>query len=202
MSTTTIIAVDVALLLPRIFRQEAISLNRTLTNPPEGFHFNDTHLPHLTLIQQFVATDHLDAFSRVVEQLALSTERCSLEASEICTSGSCTIWQIEPTVQLVKLHRHLMQTLLPFDAKNGSPASFVSSGAPPRPTDLDWVAQYRDRAAYDHFNPHVTLGVGSLPYHRTPRTTRFMADQLAICQLGRFCTCREIIADWSLTPST
>ena len=199
MSPPAVLALDVAILLPRTLRRKVAALNETLASPPEGFRFDNTHLPHITLMQQFVATDRLEIFSRALGGLTRELKTLGLKTGDVTYSGTCATWQVEPTSPLLELHRRLMDGLRPFNAGNGTLDSFVSGDTPPRLNDLDWVTQYHAQAAYDHFDPHITLGVGTL--RRLPTPTRFSADQLALCQLGRFCTCRRVITCRSLTPT-
>src|SRR5688572_33237867 len=57
---TTVIAIDVALLLPADVAETAVALNRAL--PPDegqGLVLDAAHLPHVTPAQLFVATERL-----------------------------------------------------------------------------------------------------------------------------------------------
>ena len=170
-----------------------------LPGPPDGFRLNDTHLPHLTLVQQFVQTDRLPAFSRAVSTLSHTAEALALETADVVQGQTALIWRIVRVPALVQLHRRLMNGLRRFDARSGTLDAFVEDDESPRQADLEWVTRYRTRAAYDRFDPHITLGVGVLS--EAPAPARFIATRLALCHLGRYCTCRRLIAQWSLTHS-
>ena len=199
MTPSTVLAIDVAILVPPALRQALTRLNVMLAGPPDGFRFDDTHLPHITLAQQFVHTAHLAAVSRTVGDLTRDLSAFALETSDVSHGRTASTWQVRPTPTLVRLHRHLMDALRRFDAGHATLASFMANHEPPRAADLDWVTTYRAQAAYDRFDPHITLGVGALP--ATPEPARFVATHLALCHLGRHCTCRRLIARWSLTRS-
>ena len=54
-------AIDILLKPDGVMVQRALAANARLRETfPKGFAFDDTHHPHLTLVQQFVRTDHLD----------------------------------------------------------------------------------------------------------------------------------------------
>ena len=91
-----------------------------------------------------------------------------------------------------------MDHLHALDVAVGDLTAFVSGGEPPRESDLTWVKQFRSHATYAHFDPHITLGVGTIATPLAP--TNFVATELAVCHLGRLCTCRRILARWTLTP--
>ena len=199
LTPSTVLAIDVAILVPSGLRQALTRLNVMLPGPPDGFQFDDTHLPHITLAQQFVQTAHLVAVNRTVGDLTRDLAAFTLETSDIGHGLTASTWQVRPAPALVRLHRRLMDALLRFDVGHATLASFVANHEPPRAADLDWVTNYRAQAAYDRFDPHITLGVGALP--ATPEPARFVATHLVLCHLGRYCTCRRLIARWSLTPS-
>jgi len=89
-----------------------------------------------------------------------------------------------------------MDTMAAFEVKTGSAQSFQSDGAPPRPADISWVTNFRDRSSYTRYLPHITIGIGTQPLTIAP--FRFTARELAMCRLGRFCTCKEQLARWTL----
>ena len=199
MTPSTVLAIDVAILVPPALRQTLTRLNAMLAGPPDGFRFDDTHLPHITLAQQFVHTSHLSAVNRTVGELTRHLSAFALETSDIGHGRPAPTWAVRPTPTLIRLHRDLMDALLRFDVGHATLASFAVNDEPPRQADLDWVTTYRAQAAYDRFDPHITLGVGAPP--ATPEPARFVATHLALCHLGRYCTCRRLITRWSLTPS-
>jgi hypothetical protein len=62
-----------------------------------------------------------------------------------------------------------------------------------------WVAGYRLKSSFHLFEPHITLGHGSAPPPIEP--FGFDADTVAVCHLGRFCTCRTVLRQWTLSGS-
>ena len=194
MSDTT--AVDVALLPTPDLRRRLLSINRTLAPPPIGFRFDRTHLPHLTLAQQFVRHDDIERLSHGIRRTLQGHRPLTLTTTEVSVGGTASTLGVERTAALMDLHRRLMDLLIPFDTKGGVEA-FEADGDTPREADVAWVRDFRERAAYDLFSPHWTLGVGPV---RTPvEAHTSVANDIALLSLGRFCTCRRVLASWTLT---
>ena len=190
-------AIDVAILLPPTLQQSLTQLNATLLAPPRGFRFDETHLPHLTLVQQFVRTDHLAQATREVGAILEKAAPLELRTASISGGRTAATLRVTPTAALEQLHGRLMDHLQALDVADGDLTAFVAGGEPPRESDLTWVKQFRSHAAYARFDPHITLGVGTALTPLAP--TSFVVTELAVCHLGRFCTCRRILTQWTLT---
>ena len=202
MTDPTCTAIDIALLLPDSLDDSLTTLNRTLQAPPDGFYFDSTHLPHVTLVQQFAKRDELDAIAGVVDDVIQHETPLALATTHLSRVQVSTTLGVELTPELATLHRRLMEDLAPFGDevdRNDAHDAFVTNGNGPRPTDIEWVAMFRERSALQRFDPHITIGAGALATSVPP--TPFVATQLAMCQLGRFCTCRRVLQAWTLTAS-
>jgi len=192
------LAIDVALLLPTAFAQFVTHLNARLAPPPEGFRFDETHLPHVSLAQLYVRTDDLAKVRNETEHAIREVSPLALQAADLHLGGTTSVIRLVRTEALERLHVDLMDRLEPFEITDGAPTAFVGDGEPPRPADVRWVERFRETAAYDRFDPHVTLGVG--PVTEWTGLAEMQATRVTICHLGRFCTCRRVLADWTLTP--
>ena len=195
--SASLLALDVALLLPPPAFEVVAHLNDRLTAPPNGFVFDTTHLPHVTLAQQFVPAAEMAAVRDALHGILSTTPPLELRSTGLISVGTTTSLTLEPIPDLAALHQRLMDRLAPFDLTTGDAASFYDDTEPARTRDVEWVARFRTRAAYGAWEPHVTLGVGRLEA-RSP-AIQFVAARVAACQLGRYCTCRRVIAAWTLT---
>jgi 2'-5' RNA ligase len=195
---TRVLAIDVALLLPVEVAETAIALSRAL--PPaesQGLVLGARHLPHVTLAQLFVSEHRLDAaLDRVAEHArGLASLRLRVTGG---TRGSSSVWMaIERSAPIGSLHDGLMRILEPFEEPRGSAAAF--DGPKARPGDVAWVAGFRASASFDRFTPHITLGHARTPPAIAP--FEFEATTLAVCHLGRFCTCRTVLRTSALSPA-
>jgi 2'-5' RNA ligase len=196
---TTVIAIDVALLLPADVAERVVALNRAL--PPEegqGLVLDDTHLPHVTLAQLFIAMERLDTALDRIGELTRNQASLRLRVSG-GARGASSVWMgIDRDEPVVRLHERLMTTLGAFEERRGSALAFDGSDA--QPADVAWVAGFRRTASFERFQPHITLGHA----HTAPAIApfEFETKTLAVCHLGRFCTCRTVLRAWTLTART
>lgn len=193
-----LLALDVALLLPPPATATVGRLNARLAGPPAGFRFDATHLPHVTLVQQFSPASDLGAVADEVAAVLAHTAPLRLTPVGFDAGETTTSLALDPTPELAELHGSLMDRLAAFDVAAGDESAFVDDDEPPRQRDVAWVTRFRTAAAYRHFDPHVTLGVGALD--GTPPALAIDVATVALCHLGRFCTCRRLLASWALAP--
>ena len=200
--SSPLLALDVALRLPSSVEKAVRQLNDTLNAPPTGFRFDATHLPHITLVQQFSPVDEVDAVAEAIRSIVSVHPPLRLATATLTRGGTATALTLTPTPSLNALHRRLMNQLAAFDIGAGDERAFTDADAdaqkaePARAHDVAWVTRFRTEAAYDAFDPHITLGVGVIDA-AAPSIT-FEASTVALCALGRFCTCRQVLKSWEL----
>src|SRR3954469_24576903 len=190
-----LIAVDIAILPPAAVAQVAIDLSAALpASESQGLRLDADRRPHVTLTQQFIPRNALpDAVNAVADVLR---DRRPLPL--IITGpgrGARSVWmQIGRTPELLELHRSLMGAMRSFERTGGTASAFVRGDA--RPGDVKWVSGFRRSSSFERYTPHITLGHASRPPHVD--SLSFVAATIALCQLGRFCTCREVLHSWTL----
>jgi 2'-5' RNA ligase len=190
-----LLALDVAILPPPSVSKRAIELSAALPAAgSQGLRLDDDRLPHITLTQQFVAAQDIDAVLAKVEATITNYDTLHLNVTGP-GRGQNSVWMsIAPALDLMELHRELMDGLSRFERPDGMSAAFVDGDA--RPRDVAWVAGFRRSSSYAAFRPHITLGHAStLP---KVEALAFEASTIAACQLGRFCTCRRVLRRWEL----
>ena len=194
-----LLAVDIAILLPDPLLEPVLRVNAALLPPPDGFRFDATHLPHVTLAQLFVAEVQLPAVVHETAAALRGAAPLRLAPAGLSRGRTASTVRLAPNARITGLHTTLMDRLRRFESDGGDGAAFHSAGREPaRDADVEWVRQFRTHAAYDRFDPHVTVGVGALP--DPGPLPAGDAVRVALCQLGRFCTCRRVFAEWTLTP--
>ena len=167
-----------------------------LRQEPRGFRLDESHLPHVTLVQQCIPESARGEVVAAAERVIAGFGPLALRAERTEQGRATSHLVIEPHAQLQQLHEQLLEALAPFAQPEVEAGAFHDGGEPPRPRDLEWVRHYRDSASGAKFFPHVTLGVGPPP--ALERGFSFVVDRLALCQLGRFCTCRVPLFEWRL----
>jgi hypothetical protein len=190
-----LVAIDVAILPPLSIANQAIRLSAALPSAESnGLALNDTNQPHITLTQQFVTVQDIGIVRHNVTSVLKGRPPLLLRVSG-AGRGDSSVWmRIEPTAELTDLHRELMDALRPFERRGETATAF--SGGNPRPGDLKWVAEFRHQSSYGRYAPHITLGHASEPPYVEP--TAFLAETVALCHLGGFCACREVLESWTL----
>ena len=207
-------AVDIALEPDATMMQHANAANaRLLKSFPKGFALDETHHPHVTMLQQFVRTDDLDKVFAAAN-VVLAKEKPSawtlkafkyyyIQSPPLGLAGIV----VEPTADLHRLQDALIVAVTPYTVKTGTPAAFYSDkgGRDIQKDLIEYVANFVKIAAGKRFNPHVTIGVGTETYLRTmlaepfPAFT-FSASGASVYQLGSFGTARKKLKALKLSP--
>jgi 2'-5' RNA ligase len=210
---TPVTAIDIALEPDATMIQHALAANaRLLKAFPKGFALNETHHPHLTMLQQFVRTDDLDKVYAAANRVLAKENVASwnLKAFKyyyipIPPDGIAGI-VVEPTEDLLRLQQELLDAIASFTEKRGTAAAFVSAdeGRDIQPGLINYVADFTTIAAGRKFNPHVTIGVGTETYLNNmlaepfePFT--FSPTGASVYQLGSFGTARKELKALMLT---
>jgi len=195
-----VIAIDIAILPPADVSARAIALSASLpADESQGLRLGVDRLPHITLTQQFVPSESLAPLLAQLDRLLRNREPVQLRVTGggKGTSGRTTssVWMtIEQTPTLANLHAQLLEAVEPFEVTTGDASAFF--GEDPRDRDVRWVREFRRESSVDRFTPHITLGHAS--ESPTVEPMEFVAATIAVCHLGRFCTCRQIIRAWHL----
>ncbi len=193
----SLIAIDVAILVAGEVAAAAVAMNRVLSaGRPDALHLDETHLPHVTIAQQFVERARLDELFAELDRLLRHEPALPLRVAAAAVDHG-TVWlAVESTPDLQRVHESVMDAIAPFESPEGDAAAFHSGGEEIRPRDVEWVRNFRENAGYAHYRPHVSVGHGAAAPAAMPLD--FRADRVAVCALGRYCTCRVVLKDWKL----
>jgi len=190
-----LLALDVAVLPPRDVTARAIALSASLPaadSPP--LRLDEHHLPHITLTQMFARAEELDQVLARVDDAVRDHQAMTVRVTG-GGKGTNSVWmEVEKTPPLVNLHERLMETLRGLERPDAGTGAFFEGDA--RLRDVLWVGSYRLQSSFHHYTPHITLGHGDEPPAIEPFT--FVADVVAVCHLGRYCTCRHVFRRWPL----
>jgi len=190
------IAVDVAILLPPAGQRRFQRLNAVYpATDGRGFRFDDTHHPHVTLGQHFVDLDGVEAAQAVLTSVFARQSPIDLQITGARSGRTSHAAVVNPTSDLQRLHERVLRALESHEV-TGTRDAFQVDDHPARDADVRWVTRFRPDSAFDRFDPHITIGIGPAPTALAP--WRLTANAVALCRLGRFCTCRDRLADWTL----
>jgi len=198
------VAVDVVLIPPPEMTEMAIRLNRELlkTGKPDIVLDARECLPHITLAMGCMLEKHTGSVAGILDDISGKIPPLSL-ATVPADRGSAWL-KIVKTEDLERLHEEVMMRVLPFFTFDPAPRMFSRRRwERVNAMTLDYVSAFRARAAFENYTPHITLGTGRMDV--STEKTDFTCDTIALCQLGNFCTCRQIIHSTTLrgqVPST
>jgi 2'-5' RNA ligase len=207
-------AIDIALEPDATMIQHAKAANARLRESfPKGFALDETHHPHVTMLQQFVHTKDLDKIYAAVNAVMAKEKPTTwtLKAFKYYYIPSAPVGLagivVEPTPDLHRLQDELIKAVKPYTVKTGTPAAFYSTegGRDIQKSLIEYVADFTTIAAGKKFNPHVTIGVGTETYLNKmlaepfPSFT-FSATGASVYQLGTFGTARKELKALTLTP--
>jgi len=207
-------AIDIALEPDATMIQHARDANaRLLKDFPKGFTLDETHHPHISILQQFVRTDDLDKVYAAANAV-LGKEKpttWTLKAFKYYYIPSPPVGLagivVEPTKDLHRLQDELIAAVSPYTVKTGTPSAFFSDegGRDIQKSLISYVGNFVSDAAGKRFNPHVTIGVGTETY-----LNKMLADPFpsftfspagaSVYQLGSFGTARKELRALTATP--
>jgi 2'-5' RNA ligase len=207
-------AIDIALEPDATMIEHAKAANaRLLKSFPKGFPLDETHHPHVTMLQQFVRTDDLDKVYAAANAVLAKEKPAAwtLKAFKYYYIPSPPLGLagivVEPTQDLHRLQDDLVAAVKPYTVKTGTSAAFFSDegGRDIQKDLIDYVANFVTIAAGRRFNPHVTIGVGTEAYLNKMlaepfASFTFSAAGASVYQLGTFGTARRELKALTLSP--
>ena len=149
-----ITAIDILLEPDATMIKKAEAANERLLKVfPKGFVLGKSHAPHISCLQRYVKTADLDqVYTAVVKILAEEKPTgWKLKAHKfdfvVWDHLGVTVILIEPTDELIRYQKKLIDAVEPFTVKTGTAAAFVTTKEDPdinKPT-IDYVATYVPR---------------------------------------------------------
>jgi hypothetical protein len=207
-------AIDIALEPDAMMVQHAKDANaRLLKSFPKGFALDQTHHPHVSVLQQFVRTNDLDKIFAAANAIMVKEKPAPwmLKAFKYYyipdpPFGLAGI-VVEPTDDLHRLQDELIAVVKPYTVKTGTPAAFFSEagGRDIQKSLIEYVTHFVKMAAGKRFNPHVTIGVGTERYLNKMLAEPFPSFMFSpagasVYQLGTFGTARKELKVLTLAP--
>jgi phosphoserine phosphatase len=176
---------------------------------PSCFSLDAEHRPHITLLQCFVASEHLDAFSRAVGEVVMSADvtRMPLQAVRYGYTpgpgmGVAGIW-VAVTPALLKLQADVIAAAAPFMVETAGIEAFTADHGNPAfdKALVDYVSGFCAHAAGAKFDPHVSTGIAATGYldgmvAEPFEPFGFTPAGAAIYQLGPFGTAARRLKRW------
>jgi hypothetical protein len=207
-------AIDIVLEPDATMVQHAEAANERLRKDfPKGFALGKTHHPHISCLQRYVKTADLDKVYEAVGKVIAEDNPAAWKLNaykyyyipwkEIGLAGIV----IEPTDDLIKYQKKLIDAVAPFTVETGTAAAFVTTKEDPdinQPT-IDYVTTFVPKETGEKFNPHVTIGLATQDYLKKMLDEKFepftfSPTGASVYHLGNFGTARQQLKTWELKP--
>jgi len=208
---STVTAIDILLEPDATMLQHCQADNaRLLAVFPKGFALDETHRPHITMIQCFVRMADLDQVYAAEEKVlaAANVKAMRLEAFKyyyiaagaVGVAGICA----KPTPEILKLQADIIAAVKPFTLATGPIGAFTAGHDDPA-TDaaiIQYVSTFVPKASGENFNPHVSTGVAPREYldkmlAEPFEPFTFSPAGAAVYQLGPFGTAAKKLKEWN-----
>ena len=203
-------AIDIMLEPDATMIERAKAANqRLLASFPLGFALDERHHPHITCLQRYVETANLDKLYEAIGKILAEETPTSWELKaykyyyipwkNIGVAGIV----IEPTADLIRFQKKLIDAVTPFAEKTGTAAAFVITAEDPdinQPT-IDYVTTSVPDHTGKNFNPHVTIGIATKDYLKKLLDEKFEAFTfspvgVSIYQLGNLGAAQKKLKSW------
>ncbi len=193
------IAADIVLLPEAKIARLAVETNRKLIGGSgrEIVLDETTCLPHISLAMGCIESEQVASIGKMLSAVVKACPVGKLTITGVVTVLNArnepnSLFAVAKTEALQRLHEQIMETMEPYVSRDVT-AEMLCGDEEIAPGTLAWIGDYRRKAAFAAFFPHITLGYGVVTEPMT-FPIAFVALQLALCHLGNHCTCRKVLA--------
>jgi phosphoserine phosphatase len=198
-----LVAIDILIEPDQTMISKSREVNARLReNFPAGYELDALHAPHITLLQRFVLTKDFDAVTAALTKVMVvekPTElRLKVKGYEYVIWGgmAVTVFIVELTPELMRLHQKVIDTVAPFSVNGGTSSAFV--GTEINPETIGWVETFIPKSSGENYMPHVTVGVANEDFVKRMKAEpcenfTFKAEGVALYQLGNFGTAAKML---------
>jgi hypothetical protein len=181
---------------------------------PAGITLDDTHLPHITMLQRYLITADIDAVYTAIEKTLTTTDTAALSYHVPGITYSehwgppgqaAAVLGVQPNQQVLDLQAALVEAVAPFTGSGGTDAAFVTDpGEQISQTTKDWVQTYVPDQTGANYTAHLTVGLDTVEHLKSLQAEPFDAFDvhpvsLAVYQLGNNGTARTLLKAWPLS---
>lgn len=155
-------------------------------------------VPHITLLMGLISKERLTEIYKKMIPLTKKNSALNLQMTSFTVSSRpdgkvFSAFVIERTRELQKLHEAILDKMSSVFSYDDVRKEMFYSPPPMAEVPLFWTSGRAKNDVGKNYHPHLTLGLGTLK--QTPGPIKFKASRLAVCHLGNYCTCRNIL--WS-----
>ena len=178
-----------------------------------GITLDDTHLPHITMLQRYLVTADIDEVYSVIEQTLAAIDPAPLRyhvygidySEDWGPPGQAAgVLGVEPNQQVLDLQAALVAAVAPFTGSGGTDAAFVRGpGEEISQTTKGWVETFVPNQTGANYTAHLTVGFDTVEHLKELQAEHFDTFDvhplsLAVYQLGNNGTARTALKAWPL----
>lgn len=188
-------SIDICLLPERKERERIIKISKKVRCPNSKIILNKKNfLPHVTLFIGNIEKENLKNVKKEVKKISKKYKKMHLDAflkTKSFKEGEKLIeFKLEKTKQLENLHKELIYKFRGI-VKTPATKEMLFNSNEAKGLTLKWIDDYFENSTIKKFSPHITLGTRNTDIKEFK--TKIKIDKVAICPLGRYCTCRKIL---------
>jgi hypothetical protein len=211
-------AIDILLEPDATMIKKAEAANeRLLKSFPKGFALGKSHQPHISCLQRYVKTADLEKVYEAVGKVLAEEKPTGWKLKgykyyyipgegDLKEMGLAGI-VIEPTDDLLRYQKKLIDAIEPFTTKTGTAAAYVTTKEDPRinQATINYVENFVPNETGKKFNPHVTIGISTQEFLKKMleekfETFTFSPSGASVYHLGNFGTAQKKLKGWELKP--
>lgn len=206
------LAVDFILIPPKEIINKVIALNHQLNRDYNNSRIvlnQESYLPHISLLMGVLPKTNLPNIKRILEDIASSFSPIELTIKNLHLQDlpakdrilKIVGLELEKSDTLQRLHEILFKKSIPSLSNDSVTGQMMYAHQEIDSEDTPWMFPYinnfRKNSSLSNFKSHITVGDGliSKPDY-LPLT--FITSRLALCHLGNYCTCRDILVETQL----
>jgi hypothetical protein len=207
-------AVDILIEPDRASIARAREVNRRMPlSIAAGITLDDTHLPHITMLQRYLVTEEIAQAYAAIEKTLAVTDPTALgyHVPGITYSEhwgppgqAAAVLAVQPNQSVLDLQAALVSAVGAFTGTGGTSAAFVRDpGEEISQTTRDWVETYVPDQTGANYTAHLTVGLATVEDLKAMQAEPFDAFDvhpisLAVYQLGNNGTARTLLESWPL----
>lgn len=192
------IAIDVVLLPPPGIMDKVIKLNHELVekgnsdiilNIPEC-------MPHITVAMGCIEEDTIENINVILGDISGRFSPIDLET--VPSENGKASMEIRKSDRILALHEEIMDRLSGLCSYEVTEDMICrKDGEAISDTTLRYIRWFEARSSFGNYAPHITINKGNM--NGEIGYYKFVSDQLALCHLGNFCTCRKMLLSHNMT---
>ncbi len=188
-------AINIVILPPDDVIDSVIAIDRRSNDDSDIVLNKENRLPHISLLMGVMDESNL-AIMEAIEELTGNTDAFGMtidryEESKMGNGLLCTA----PSQDLSDLHKSLLTKIDPLLTHDSIQQNFADSSVDQ--AYVEYVNAFPEKQNTENFNPHITTRPQKEPIPELPIT--FIADTIAVFQLGQRCTCVHEIVRFTLS---